>query len=105
MDRNQEEKVVNAMQGTMSRITVNAAVVSADLDGEAVLLNVETGVYFGLDQLGTEIWKGIERGDREDIICEQLLEQYDVEPRQVRQDLADFVAQLVEKGLVDVRQQ
>ena len=89
------------MQTVNTRISISDNVVSADLDGEAVLLNIETGVYFGLDQLGTEIWKGIEDGEGEDDIFARLLKEYDVEPGQLRSDLSDFLRQLAQRGLID----
>lgn len=89
------------MQTVNTRISISDNVVSADLDGEAVLLNIETGVYFGLDQLGTEIWKGIEDGEGEDDIFARLLKEYDVEPGRLRGDLSDFLRQLAQKGLIE----
>ena len=35
-------------------------VIFRELDGEAVILNLDTGIYFGLDAVGTRIWRLIE---------------------------------------------
>lgn len=66
---------------------------------ETVLLDVESGVYFGLDVVGTEIWKIIERGARETEIIDCLLAQFEVDPIELRKDVSDFVDLLIEKGL------
>jgi hypothetical protein len=69
------------------------------LDGEAVLLNVETGVYYGLNPLGTDIWRLISTGSTEQEICSALLGEYEVEPGRLRIDVASFLNVLREKGL------
>ena len=81
------------------KLRVSESVVSAELEGEAVLLNVETGVYFGLDALGSEIWKHLEQGATEDAIFTQLLQEYEVEASQLADDLSTFLGLLQEKGL------
>ena len=83
------------------RIRTNESVVSAELDSEAVLLNVETGIYFGLDELGSRVWSLIEGGCQEDEIVDALLHEYEVQPAQLRTDVDAFVAHLIEKGLVE----
>jgi hypothetical protein len=76
--------------------------VFAEIDDEAVLLNVETGVYFGLDSVGTRIWTllGLEMDQEE--ICRELLEEYEVDPEQLRGDVAEFLDVLVAKGLARI---
>jgi hypothetical protein len=76
------------------------SVVYTELDGEAVLLNVESGIYFGLDAIGTRIWSLIGEGVPDEQIHMRLLEEYDVAPEQVRADVADFIDALVAQGLV-----
>jgi hypothetical protein len=84
-----------------SRTAANESVVAAELDGEAVLLNVDTGIYFGLDSVGTNIWKLLCDGDgvADDEIVGRLSAEYDVEPDQLRVDVAEFLGLLVSKGL------
>jgi hypothetical protein len=82
------------------RIVVNKAVVAAELDDEAVLLNVETGVYFGLDAVGHRIWESLEAGRGETEITELLLADYDVEPERLAADIAEFLELLSRKGLI-----
>lgn len=82
------------------KLSVNDSVVCAELDDEAVLLNVETGIYFGLDAIGCQIWKLVEQGAGQEAIVEHLLTEYDVEPDELREDVADFLEMLQQKGLV-----
>ena len=82
------------------RVIVNDSVVFAELDQEAVLLNVETGVYFGLDELGTEIWNLLAKGATENEIVDRLGAEYEVEPDQLRADVREFFELLLRNGLV-----
>ncbi len=76
------------------------SVICADLEGEAVLLNVETGIYFGLDAIGTRIWGLLEQGASEGEILARMLEEYDVEPNHLKSDLSDFLRLLQTNRLV-----
>ncbi len=75
-------------------------VVAATLDDETVLLNVVSGVYFGLDEVGTRIWQLIVEGADDEAIVSQLAEEYDVDQAQLRSDVAAFLKELQENGLV-----
>jgi len=77
-----------------------ADVVAAALDDEAVLLNVSTGVYFGLDEVGTRIWALMTEGADTDAIVEQLAAEFDASHEQLNADVAAFAEQLHAHGLV-----
>jgi hypothetical protein len=87
------------MPGPGARITANPAVACAHLQGEAVLLNLETGAYVGVDPVGTRIWGLIGEGASEAEIVARLLEIYDVEADRLRADVATFLAGLAARGL------
>jgi hypothetical protein len=78
---------------------VSKSTVYTELDDEMVLLNLATEMYFGLDAIGTQIWKLIEQGATSGAMLEQLLAQYDVDPAKLRADLSAFLDSLAEKGL------
>jgi hypothetical protein len=82
------------------RLVVNESVVSAELEGEMVLLNLESGVYFGLDEVGTLIWKALEAGVSEESVVRQLVEEFDVESDRARSDVTTFLSTLEEHGLI-----
>lgn len=83
------------------KVIPSGSVICADLNDEAVLLNVETGIYFGLDALGAEIWRDIDDGFSESEIASRLLAEYDVSAEQLQHDLLDFLAQLEAHGLIE----
>jgi len=82
------------------KLRVSDDVVFRDLAGEAVLLNLATGIYFGLDDVGTRIWHLISDRGSTDGIIEILMSEYDVERDRLRRDLDSLIRQLLDKGLL-----
>ncbi len=85
-------------------VTVKVAkdVIFQELEGEAVLLNMQTGIYFGLNPVGTRIWQLLlEYGDVK-TVATTLLDEYDIAEEQLLTHLFDFIKNLKSKGLVEV---
>src|SRR5262249_1448164 len=55
-----EERVTMSRPTLASVVTIDPDVTFRELGGEIVILNLETGVYFGLDQWGARIWRPLE---------------------------------------------
>jgi hypothetical protein len=87
-----------------TRVVASPDVVHRELDGEAVLLNLDTGMYFGLDEVGTRVWRCL--GEATDLarIHQTLLDEYDVAADRLEADLIGLVAELADQGLVHVVQ-
>lgn len=86
-----------------AKVLFSDTVFAQEVDGEMVLLDMNTENYFGLDEVGTAIWQAIEENNGELVkVLEVLLEQYDVEEDVLKKDLLVFVDRLVESGLVKV---
>ncbi len=85
------------------RVKFSNTVFAQEVDGEMVLLDMNSENYFGLDEVGSSIWQAIEAEDGVlGKVLEVLLEEYDVEEDVLKRDLLDFVDKLVESGLVQV---
>ncbi len=82
------------------RIAIPDDVVVRDLAGEAVLLHLGTGTYFGLDSVGTRIWHRLAEHQSTESIVPLLLQEFDVDEHKLRLDLDALVAQLLEQGLL-----
>jgi len=82
------------------RATVPANVLIRFLDQEAVLLNLNTEKYFGLDPVGTRMWQLVTSAPTIDVAYFQLIEEYDVEPKTLRANLSDLLDHLAENGLI-----
>ena len=76
--------------------------ISTEIDGETVILDMESGVYVGLDDIGTFVWSLMEEGiSLQNLLNETLLE-YDVESQQCLDDLQEFLSELVDGGFIAV---
>ena len=82
------------------KITFADTVFAQEVDGEMVLLDMNSENYFGLDEVGTAIWQAMQETGSLKEVAAVLLEQYEVEPEVLEKDLLDFVEKLKESGLV-----
>ena len=90
------------MVSFMDRVVVSSHVLVRFLDKESVLLNIETERYFGLDETGTRMWQLVTAAPKIEVAYQQLLEEYDVQPELLRENLTDLLNRLVENGLLQV---
>ena len=74
-----------------------------ELDGEAVLLNVKNGQYYGLDAVGTRMWTVLTSSDSLQDSCCALLAEYDVDENRLKSDVGRLVENLIEHGLLEIR--
>ena len=70
-----------------------------EMDGESVLLNLETGMYFGLDEVGTRVWRLAADNGSLRAVRARLVEEYDADPATIERDLLALAEALVSKGL------
>ncbi|HUP42057.1 MAG TPA: PqqD family protein [Thermoanaerobaculia bacterium] len=78
-------------------------VVVRELEGEAILLNLETETYFGLDEVATRMWAALAASGSIERACELLEQEFAVEPDRLRSDVRQLVDELVESGLLALR--
>jgi hypothetical protein len=84
-------------------LEIPSHVVSREVSGEMVLLDLETGSYFGLDAVGARIWELAGQGMTLAAICDEILKDYDVTRERVEQDVLELFGDLVKEKLVAVR--
>ena len=87
------------MPGQTSAVAADA-IAWTELGDESVLLQTETGLYFGLDEVGTEIWRRVAGGAGEGEIVAALADRYDADRAQIRADVASFMVALRANGLI-----
>jgi hypothetical protein len=73
-----------------------------ELDGELVCLNLETGEYSGLQDVGQTIWEHLDQPRDVDQLVRHVVAEYDVEDDRARADIEAFLSQLSEAGFVEV---
>jgi hypothetical protein len=86
-----------------TRVSVPPDVLIQELQGESVLLNLRTGRYFGLEEVGTRMWMNLTTAESLQAACDSLLAEYEVEGERLQRDLENLVEKLVEHGLLEVR--
>jgi hypothetical protein len=75
-------------------------VVFRELDGEGVILNLASGIYFGLDETGARMWRLIEQHAHLGAVLAALCDEYDAQRETIEQDLLRLTLELSEKGLL-----
>lgn len=73
---------------------------SCELGGEAVLLDLTTGVYYGLDPVGTHVWRLLQQPRSLRELRDLVIEEFDVDAERCEADLTAFLASLSEHGLL-----
>lgn len=85
-------------------ISLTPSQISSDLGDEAVILHLDSGVYYGLNEVGARIWELLqERSRRFSDIQSIVLSEYDVSPEVFQQDLTNILHELRGAGLVEVQ--
>ena len=82
------------------KIKFSDAVLGQEVDGEMVLLDMNSEVYFGLDVVATDIWKLLQGGKSLQETYEELLKIYDVKPEILHKDLENFIEDLLDHKLI-----
>jgi len=73
------------------------------LSGEAVILHVTSGVYYGLDAIGARIWDLIQEPQTVGGLRDILLTEYDVSPDRCERDRLALLENLAVEGLITVK--
>jgi coenzyme PQQ synthesis protein D (PqqD) len=83
---------------------VHPSVITRELSGETVLLNLESGVYYGLDTVGTRVWQLLTQGRTIASVCDTMIEEYDVAAQVLHADVMRLVGELHDRGIVTRRE-
>ncbi|HEX6292766.1 MAG TPA: PqqD family peptide modification chaperone [Herpetosiphonaceae bacterium] len=76
--------------------------VSSELAGEAVILNLKNGMYYGLDPVGARIWTLIQQPRSVAALFEVILAEYDVDPGRCERDVLALLRDLAAAELIEV---
>ena len=76
--------------------------ISSELAGEAVILHLSSGVYYGLNEVGARVWELVQQPRQFDELHRILMEEYDVASEDCEQDLTKIISELKAACLVEV---
>jgi hypothetical protein len=83
------------------RVIVAPDVLFRMLDDEAVLVNLRTERYLGLNHVGARMWKALAAAGSIQAAYDDLLREYEVEAQELRRDLIELVEQLIAQHLIE----
>lgn len=83
-----------------ARLVRTPNVIATEVDGELVLMSIEEGRYFGLDAVGSEIWRRLEVPKTIDSLTDELKAHFEGDAATIERDTAAFIDRLSENGLV-----
>ena len=74
-----------------------------ELDGEAVLLNLESGKYYGLDPVGSRIWQFVQQTPLLRSVWQSMQGEFDAPADTLHTDLLTFIDELSGEGLITLQ--
>lgn len=83
-------------------VTISPEVLSQEVSGEIVLLDLQSENYFGLDEVGTRIWQLLQKDGEVQAVFDTLLHEYDVDAAQLKSDLTILLSELETTGLIQM---
>jgi hypothetical protein len=78
----------------------NNKILFQKLGKEAVILQLESEMYFGLDEVGTRIWEVLKQEGSTEKALSILLEEYNVEEEVLRKDIEELIEELKKKKIL-----
>ena len=88
--------------GANTVVTQTKELVSSDLDGETVLLSIETGKYYNMDPIGSRIWELIKDPMSVSDLIDILLGEFEVDRQQCEAEVLAFLNKLAEDSLIQI---
>lgn len=85
-----------------SVIVKNAEIVTADMDGETVMMSIETGKYYNLGKMGSIIWGMLDTPLSVETLLEKLMEKFNVGRGQCEKEVSSFLSETYKEGLVTI---
>jgi hypothetical protein len=85
-----------------STFSVSQEVLSQEVSGETVLLDMQSESYFGLDAVGTRIWQLLQENNHLQQVFDTMLEEYDVDKKQLETDLNELLDKLMDEELITI---
>ncbi len=78
-------------------------IMSSSLGDELVMMNFESGDYFGINAIGNKIWEYLKEPIQVNVIIKNLCALYDVAPAQCEEETLSFVSNLLKEDMITVR--
>jgi coenzyme PQQ synthesis protein D (PqqD) len=84
----------------MPQFRLSPDVLYRDLEGQAVILDLSSGLYFGLNEIGTRIWTLIGEGRSVADIVQILSHEYEADALNIERDVRELADALLSRNLI-----
>ncbi len=81
-------------------VVIPKQVMAREAGSETVILDLRSGIYFGLDEVGAQIWQVMARGVPLQTVCDELLSRYDTTRSTLEADVLRLAEELEGAGLI-----
>lgn len=85
-----------------TKVVISGEVMSQEVRGETVLLDLSREHYFGLDAVGTRVWQLLGEGKMPQELVAVMLGEYDVSREQLESDVSGLLERLRNAGLIEI---
>lgn len=85
-----------------SKVKISDEVITRNIDGEILLLNLQTNGYYGLNDIGTRIWDLLKEYKSLEKVTGLFLEEYEINEEDFKKDLISFVTTLKQNQFIEV---
>lgn len=92
----------------MASVSLDSSIVAArdtvyrQLEGEAIVLDLNSGIYFGLNPAGSRIWELLQNATTVRGVCDQMEQEFAVDRADLERDVVGLVGRLLDKKLVEL---
>jgi hypothetical protein len=81
---------------------VSSEQLHSEIGSEAVILDLKSGVYYGLNDTGNQIWQWLQQPKTESEIIDLVLTEYDVTPEQADRDVRALLQEMIGAGIIKI---
>lgn len=86
------------------KVEISPDVLFQEVNGETVLLDLNSESYFGLDETATRIWQLLQEHPSLNHVLAVLSQEFDVGPERLRQDVLAHIRELASVGLIKLQE-
>ncbi|CAO1651473.1 lasso peptide biosynthesis PqqD family chaperone [Parasphingorhabdus sp. NYA22] len=80
----------------------NPEMVSADMDGEMVMMSIENSAYYGLNAVGSDLWEAMENPVSITALCDRVTKNFDIDMASCQSDIMELLTDLRDRNLVQL---